>query len=104
MIEKILIFIFVTWLFFKLFGKRILLYLVKKLVQKLEQQTLKDMKHFQNLYDDKARYSYPLNEDFTVIIPENYSYEKRNKKIVIEEVEFEEYPKDEIKNEGNFTR
>ncbi len=103
MIWKIFLFFLAIWLFFKIFGKRIFLYLFKKMVQKLEQQTLKDMRHFQNLYDEKARQSYPLNDEYSVIVPEHFETGKKKKNITIEEVEFEEIPKDQTKNEGNFT-
>ncbi len=103
MIWKIIVFFLVIWLFFKIFGKRILLYFVKKIVKKLEQQTLKDMKHFQNLYDEKARQSFHLNDEYSVIVPEHFENGKKKKNIIIEEVEFEEIPKDPSKNEGNFT-
>ncbi len=101
MIVKILIGLFCLWLFFKLFGKRILLYLIKKIVQKLEQQTLKDMKHFHNLYDENARQSYPLNNEYSVIVPEPCQKSRRKEK-VIEDVEFTEIPNDFL-NEGNTT-
>lgn len=96
MIWKILAILLGIWLFFKLFGKRIFLYLLKKMVQKLEQQTLKDMKHFQNLYDEKVRQSYHLNDEFSIIIPdEKFQSGKKRHTKVIEEVEFEEVKKDE---------
>lgn len=70
------------------------------MVQKLEQQTLKDMRHFQNLYDEKARHSYPLNDEFFIIIPEQVSSEKK-KRYIIEDVEFEDLPKNKPQDEGN---
>jgi hypothetical protein len=102
MIWKILVVLVFIWLFFKLFGNKILLYLLKKIVKNLEQKTLKDLKYFENMYDEKARNVYPLNEDFSIIIPENH-YSAKGKKRIIEEVEFEEVILDKEKNERNFT-
>lgn len=102
MILKIVVVFFLLWLFFKIFGRRILLYLVKRMVQKLEQQTLKDMKHFQNLYDEKAKHSYPLNDDFFIIIPERLGSE-RNQRHAIEDIEFEDLPRNKRQDEGNLS-
>ncbi len=90
MIWKILVVFLLIWLFFKLFGKRIFFYLLKKLIKKLEAQTLKDMKNFQNMYDKKAKYTYHLNDEFSIIIPESYQSSNKKRKAIIEDVHFEE--------------
>lgn len=93
MIWKILAVLLGIWLFFKWFGKRIFLYLLSKLVQRLEQQTLRDMRYFEKMYDEHARQAYHLNDDFSVIIPEKKSPINRNiGKKEIQDIDFEEIP------------
>ena len=100
MFWKIVFILFAIWLFFNFFGKRILLYFILRWIKKLEQQTLKDMKHFENKYDAHAKNKFHLNEEFTVIIPENPNGNHKNKLKVIEDVEFEEiYCEEKPKNE-----
>lgn len=87
---KIILFIIGIWLIFKLFGRYIFLFIVKRLVKRLEDQTLKSMRYHQRMYNDEHKHSFHHESGFKVIVPNKENNYSKIFKREVEEVGYEE--------------
>lgn len=88
---KILLLLIGIWLIFKIFGRYIFLYLVKKIIKRLEDQTLESMRYHQNMYNDEQNQSFHHKSGFKIITPnkEHKStkiFRKNIEEVICEEV------------------
>ena len=84
----IFLFFFASYLFFSIFAKRILLYLLRRYVANIEKKMRAQEEQFQKKYDPDFEKELHISKNIKIQIPHNSQSKKRSPNI--EDVDFEE--------------